>query len=674
MPETPSPLARRPVQVASAEPQSLTALLTLAIFVVVVAVLYLAREVLMPVTLAVLLSFVLAPLANLLRSLRLGRVPSVFVAVLLALGVVLALGGLIGTQLADLAQQTPRYQYTIQHKIEAVRSVTLGNLSSLIGCIGLRLQPRTPDQGARPPSREGSEPPAGAEQKPLPVEVHQPDPSPLELAQRILAPVLGPISTLAIVFVVSIFMLLQREDLRDRLIRLFGSRDLHRTTIAMNDAAERLSRYFLTQLAINATFGVIVGLGLFVIGVPSPILWGVIGTLLRFVPYVGAVLSAVLPAALAAAVDPGWTMLAWTAGLYFVVELVTGQVVEPWAYGHSTGLSPISVVVAATFWTWLWGPIGLILSTPLTLCLVVLGRHVDRLAFLDVILGDSPPLTPIENFYQRMLAGDPDEAQDQAEQLLKEMPLSAYYDEVVLKGLQLAERDVQRGVLGQEQVERINEAVFPLIQDLAAHEDTNPVPRKAAKAAKAAKATKATPSISPSERAPTKLEPAMPVAEREHLPAPWQGETPILCIAGRGLLDGAASAMLAQLLAKHGLGVRDVRHDATSRTNVASLDGSGIAMVCVTYLEIGGSPSHLRYLLRRLRQHLPGVPILVGLWSPEDSVLQDERLRATIGAEHYATSLRDAVMICLRASGAANGPGDDHSEPEDPAVATSVAA
>jgi predicted PurR-regulated permease PerM len=668
MPETPSPLARRPVQVATAEPSSLTALLTLAIFVVVVAVIYLAREVLMPVTLAVLLSFVLAPLANLLRSLRLGRVPSVLVAVLLALGVVLALGGVIGTQLADLAQQAPRYQYTIQHKIEAVRSVTLGNLSSLIGRIGLRLQPRTPDQEVRPPGREGSEPPPGTEQKPLPVEVHQPDPSPLELAQRILAPVLGPLSTLAIVFVVSIFMLLQREDLRDRLIRLFGSRDLHRTTIAMNEAADRLSQYFLTQLAINAAFGVIVGLGLLVIGVPSPLLWGVIGTLLRFVPYVGALLSAVLPAALAAAVDPGWTMLAWTAGLYFVVELLTGQLVEPWAYGRSTGLSPISVVVAATFWTWLWGPIGLILSTPLTLCLVVLGRHVDRLAFLDVILGDSPPLTPIENFYQRMLAGDPDEAQDQAEQLLKEMPLSAYYDEVVMKGLQLAERDLERGVLGQEQVERINEAIYPLIQDLAVHEDVNPAPRKTTKAAKA------TPTISPSERSLTQLEPAMPVAEREHLPAPWLGEAPVLCLAGRGLLDGAASAMLAQLLAKHGLGVRDARHDAASRTNVASLDGSGVAMVCVTYLQIGGSPSHLRYLLRRLRQNLPGVPILVGLWSPEDSVLQDDLRRATIGAEHYATSLRDAVMICLRASGAANGPRGDPSDTEDSAVATSVAA
>ena len=257
----------------------------------------------------------------------------------------------------------------------------------------------------------------------------------MQLAQRIIAPIVAPLSTTAIVLIVAIFILLQREDLRDRLIRLFGSSDLHRTTVAMNDAARRLSRYFLTQLGINATFGVIIGIGLFFIGVPSPVLWGVLAMLLRFVPYIGAPLAAVLPLALAAAVDPGWSMVLWTAALYAVVEAIMGQVVEPLLYGHSTGLSPFSVVVAATFWTWLWGPIGLILSTPLTLCLVVLGRHVERLEFLDVILGDRPPLTPVESFYQRMLAGDPDEARDQAELLLKDRSLSSYYDEVALKGL-----------------------------------------------------------------------------------------------------------------------------------------------------------------------------------------------------------------------------------------------
>ena len=266
------------------------------------------------------------------------------------------------------------------------------------------------------------------------VEVHEPDPTPMQLAERIITPIVDPLSTTVIVLIVTIFVLLQREDLRDRLIRLFGSSDLHRTTTAMNDAARRLSRYFLIQLGINATFGLIIGIGLFVIGVPSPLLWGTVGLLLRFVPYIGAPLAAVLPLALAGAVSPHWSMMLWTAGLFAATEAVMGQVVEPLLYGRSTGLSPFSVVVSATFWTWLWGPIGLILSTPLTLCLLVLGRHVERLEFLDVILGDRPALTPVESFYQRMLAGDPDEAHDQAEVLLRDRPLSSYYDEVALKG------------------------------------------------------------------------------------------------------------------------------------------------------------------------------------------------------------------------------------------------
>ncbi len=289
----------------------------------------------------------------------------------------------------------------------------------------------------------------------------------------------SPLATTAIVLIFSIFILLQREDLRDRLIRLFGSGDLHRTTLAMNDAARRLSKYFLAQLAVNTSFGLIVGIGLFVIGVPSPALWGILGMLLRFVPYIGAPLSALAPLALAAATDPGWSLVIWTAALYLVVELVTGQVVEPMLYGHSTGLSPFAVAVAATFWTWLWGPIGLLLSTPLTLCLVVLGRHVKRLEFLDVMLGDRPALSPVESFYQRMLAGDPDEALDQAEVLLRDRPLSAYYDEVALKGLQLAANDALRGVLSGVQLERVKEAVASVVEDLERHEDKDPPPSNA---------------------------------------------------------------------------------------------------------------------------------------------------------------------------------------------------
>jgi hypothetical protein len=378
--------------------------------------------------------------------------------------------------------------------------------------------------------------------------------------------------------------------------------------------------------------------GLFVIGVPSPVLWGILGALLRFVPYIGSAIAAILPVALAAGVSPGWMMALETAALFVVIETLIGQFLEPLIYGHSTGLSPISVVVAAVFWTWLWGPIGLILSTPLTLCLVILGRHVPRLEFLDVILGDRPALTPVENFYQRMLANDPDEALDQAELLLKERSLTAYYDEIALKGLQLAVNDAQRGVLTADQVERTNNSIRSLVRDLADHKDRDPHPEEEAEAAATA---------SQAERAIAK--PSPPAAAPEQLAPAWRAEAPVLCLAGRGPLDEAATAMLAQLLTKHNLGSRVAPYQAASRENIAALNAEGVAMVCISYLEISGSPAHLRYLVRRLRGRLPtGTPILVGLWPAEDEVLQDHGLQGLVGADHYTTSLGEAVGICVR--------------------------
>ena len=458
MSDVPTPLPRSPVQVTAADTPGVQGLLTLAVAVVIVAGLYLGSEMMIPIILAVLLSFLLAPVANFLRRLHLGRVPSALLAVVLALGIILAFGTVIGTQLAELAQEgTALRQLGRAKGTETLQSHTLGHITTIIRRLGHELD-RANVSGN--PSSAAATPTAstGDEQKSIPVEVHEPQPSAVQLAQRIVAPIVAPLATTAIVFIVAIFILLQREDLRDRLIRLFGSSDLHRTTVAMNDAARRLSNYFLTQFAINAMFGLIIGTGLFFIGVPSPLLWGVLAMLLRFVPYIGAPLAALLPITLAAAVDPGWSMVVWTAALYAVVEAIMGQAVEPLLYGRSTGLSPFSVVVAATFWTWLWGPIGLILSTPLTLCLVVLGRHVERLEFLDIILGDRPPLTPVESFYQRILAGDPDEARAQAELLLKEHSLSSYYDQVALKGLQLAAADAARGVLAGSRIERVRES------------------------------------------------------------------------------------------------------------------------------------------------------------------------------------------------------------------------
>ncbi|MBV9735573.1 MAG: AI-2E family transporter [Acidisphaera sp.] len=643
----PSPPSDRiPAQVAPVEMPGLEALLTLAVAVVVVAGLFFGREVLIPITLAILLSFVIAPLVNLLRRVHLGRVPSVLLAVVMALAVILALGGLIGTQIADLASEVPQYQSTIERKIGEVRSFALTRMSGVIGGLGRQLQKAGSGQPIAAPGNPAAEPPAGP--KPVPVEVHPANPTPLELTKRILEPVISPLSTTAIVLIFSVFILLQREDLRDRLIRLFGSGDLHRTTLAMNDAARRLSRYFLAQLAVNAAFGAIIGLGLFLIGLPSPLLWGILGMLLRFVPYIGSPLSAVLPLALAAAVDPGWSMLVWTAALYVVVEPITGQVVEPMLYGHSTGLSPFAVVVAATFWTWLWGPIGLLLSTPLTLCLVVLGRHVKRLEFLDVLLGDRPALSPVESFYQRMLAGDPDEALDQAEILLKERSLSSYYDEVALKGLQLAANDSLRGVLSGHQLERVKSAIDAVVSDLDRHDDADPQPPRADAAPTAPP---------PSERdLPRRPAPEGSAPDQSELPPEWRSEAAVLCLAGRGPLDEAASNMLAQLLRKHGLGARTLPFEAASRERIAAMDRQGVAMVCISYLEISGSPAHLRYLLRRLRVRLPDAKILVGLWPAEDEVLKEDRMRAVIGADCYTSSLHEAVETCLDAARQARVP------------------
>src|SRR4029077_11239787 len=238
-----------------------------------------------------------------------------------------------------------------------------------------------------------------------------------------------------------------------------------------DDAGQRLSRLFLTQLALNASFGLVIGVALWLIGVPSAPLWGMLAMIMRFVPYIGAFISAIFPLVLAAAVGQGWTMVLMTAALFLIAETVVGQAIEPLLYGQSTGLSPVAVITSATFWTWLWGPIGLILATPLTMCLVVLGRHVDQLKFLEVMFSDEPPLTPSEVIYQRMLARDPVEAAEQARAFLKEKPLAAYYDEILLEGLRLAQADAERGLLDDDRQEHVRDAVADIVEDLLSHQD-----------------------------------------------------------------------------------------------------------------------------------------------------------------------------------------------------------
>ncbi|RYY09077.1 MAG: AI-2E family transporter, partial [Alphaproteobacteria bacterium] len=314
MPTEATDVPRQPAQVPPPLVPGLRGLLTLAVGVVLIAALYFGREVFIPLVLAVLLSFVLGPVVNLLRRLHLGRVPSVIVAVLLALAVIGGIGTVIGTQVAGLAGNLPQYQATVSKKFAGLQAGWLGEANRVISKFSHQVQDVT--QKADAAGTAASTGPAGDTPKAQLVKVQEPDPSPFTLAEKVLGPIVEPLTTVGIVLVVVVFLLLQREDLRNRMIRLFGSGDLHRTTVAMDDAAGRLGTYFLAQLGMNAAFGVIVGVGLWIIGVPSPVLWGVFSALMRFVPYIGAFISAVFPLALAAAVDPGWSMVIATAALF----------------------------------------------------------------------------------------------------------------------------------------------------------------------------------------------------------------------------------------------------------------------------------------------------------------------------------------------------------------------
>ena len=493
------------------------------------------------------------------------------------------------------------------------------------------------------------------------VVVRQPEPTPLQTLSRILAPLVHPLATAAIVVVFVIFILLQRDDLRNRLIRLFGAGDLHRSTAAIDDAARRLSRFLLSQLAVNTGAGLLVGLALWMVGVPSPVLWGVLFGCLRFVPYVGPPLAAVMPIVLAAAVDPGWSVTLWTLAVFVVTEAVVGQVVEPFLYGHNTGLSPVAVVLAATFWTALWGPIGLILSTPMTVCLVVLGRHVEHLSFLDVLLGDRPPLSPPEVFYQRMLAKDPVEASDQAHELLRTMSLTEYFDSVVLPGLLLAQEDASQDKLDPERQHKIAEATAELIEDLV--ETEREQPPKQAEPATGPQAIIA--KITHRSEAHDE-ETLLDMAPEPKLGPEWREPHAILCVGSRGPLDDAAAMLLTQLLVKHEFGAASASYESLLKVTIDKLDLSRSRLICLSCLDASGA-AYLRFILRRLRRKAPSAKILIGAWWR--SVEGRPEQPSDTPAETSAATLSEAVAFCIGQASAESARGEQAEPvPATPAV------
>ncbi len=574
--------------------------------VVVVAALYFGREVLLPITLAVMLSFILSPVVNLLQRLRIRRVPAVVFTVMAALGMIGAVVTLIWTQAAVLSVHAPQYAGAIESKVVGLQGSATSRIDALTRVFG---EARKPRPLARPTAR--NEPgarltsAAPAPRAPVPVELAPAKTTPLSVAKAIVEPLVKPLGTTFIVLMVAIFVLMQKDDLRDRFIRLFGSTDLHRTTMALNDAGARLSRYFIAQLAVNTGFGIVIGAGMWLIDIPSPVLWGVLAMVLRFVPYIGAILAAVVPVALGAAIDPGWTTAVLIAVYFVIVESVIGYVVEPILYGHSTGLSPISVIIAAIFWTWIWGPAGLVLSTPLTLCLVVLGRHVKALEFFEVLLGDRPALTPVEELYQRILANNPDEALAQAETLLADCTLPEYYDTVMVGALRLAAADEAMGSLSPADLHRMRRATTAVLEDL--------------------------PIIAAARKGEAAERPALPAVR-------------LACVAGAGPFDQIVAAMCAKALDERGVAARLVTQAEATREAIAELDLSGVDTILICYLELAGSPAQLRFLVRRLRQRAPQATLIAGLWTAASEV-PGEDVRALIGADDHVASIGAAIDL-----------------------------
>lgn len=583
---------------------------------IVVAILYFSREILVPIALAVLLSFVLSPVLKTLQRWHLPRPLAVILTVVTALAVTICLTAMVMVQVNQLAKDLPRYQVTLSEKIHSLRdnlgpSVLFKDASNMLKDLGKELE--APEQKpASPPAMTRSE----SSGKPIPVEVHQPAPGASETLVSVLQPLVNPLTTTAIVLIFVTFFLFQREDLRNRFIRLAGSGDIERTTAALDDAAQRLGKLFATQLALNALFGLIIGTGLALIGVPSASLWGLMAMILRFVPYIGAPLAAVLPMTLAAAVGPDWTMVIWTGALFVVVEPLMGQIVEPFIYGHSAGLSPVAIVVCAAFWTWLWGPLGLLLSTPLTLCLVVLARHVEQLQFINIMLGDQPALTPQQAAYQRMLTGDPIEAIEQARAFLKDGgTVIAYYDEVLTGALRLAQADAEQGRLDDARLENIFKTVSDLVEDLTEHGN---------EAADAKAKAKGSP-----ERKVVSL-------------ATAEFGKPVFCIPGLGRLDDCAVLVVADSLRREGINARV----AGAQT---AIENDEVSSICICYVE-NVSKARLDYTVRKVSKKSPAARIVVCLLSDKGpseggtaSQQQSRSLKATIAslanpAEHTGAS------------------------------------
>ncbi len=633
-------------------------ILALASVAVVIGALYFAKQVLVPVALATMLSFVLAPLVTRLQRLHLGRVPAVIAVVLLVVGVIGVLGYIVVGQVGDLASKIPQYQANIEEKVTWVKRLTSGgNFEKASRAIENSIHNATTQPATTAPAvKSGDLPgaptpatfnPSGQTSTPVPVSITAgPDGNGLDRLvgnlYSALSPILEPLATLFIVAILAIFVLIAREDVRDRVIRLIGQGQINITTQAMDEAATRISRYLIAQCIVNGAYGLTIGAGLWVIGAlfghsdpafPNWLLWGMLTGLLRFVPYIGPWIGAAFPMILALAVYHGMSVPAAVVVMFIVVELITTNWVEPWLYGSSAGVSEVAILVAAVFWTWLWGLVGLLLSTPLTVIFVVAGKYVPQLEFLNILLGAQPALEPKYRLYQRLLAEDIEEAEELLTSYAADLPLVRLYDTVVLPALSLAENERHRDQLDEHKQALIRNEVRELVVDLgempAAQEGT-----------KTELHVKGESGLSSNGKKP--LEATVgenrPIAELETV----QYERTVVCLPARDPADEIACVMLAQVLDRRGYRAEHVSVEKLASEYV-QIVGEKQAQVVVVSALPPAAVTHARYIVKRLRASLPDLKIIVGLWTECGDVKKSRERLAAAGADLVVCSLEEAV-------------------------------
>jgi predicted PurR-regulated permease PerM len=585
-------------------------LLVLVSAVVIIATLYFAKVVLVPFALAILFTFILTPPVRGLEHIRLPRLLAVLLVVLLAMGAIGSVGWVVTNQLVDATSQWPKYRTNIKDKIESIRKnrpQSLSNAAQAVQEISTDLNATTPP----PPVARGASAPSGkipgainaTTAKPVPVEIVPPATSFIDS----LPSILGPIGTAGIVLIFTIFMLLQREDLRNRFIRLAGDGRLSVMTHAMDEAGDRVSHYLFLQSMVNASYGLIIGFSLYLMHLPNAVLFGVIAGILRFLPYIGPPIGALLPVALSLAVFGDWSRPLYVLGIFVAIEIVVANFIEPMLYGARTGISSLAILVAAVFWTFIWGPIGLVLSTPLTVCLVVLGRHVPNMRFLSVLLGDEPVLSPEAHYYQRLLATDHEEARQVLKGHLKEKSLQELYDTVLIPALTMAEQDRHRNDLDEETSTFIYESTRQFVEDLSENAESELIvsTNSAAKGSSVKGAR-------------------------------------VICVPASGEADEIVGIMLAQLLGIEGHEVHCVSIGSVEQMlgEVGRAQSSIICISAIPPLAL----THARMIYERLRAQFPSQPIIVGLWNYSGDVARSASRIDTPERVHVLTTLADVVQ------------------------------